>query len=90
MSYDMIDRFLRNNLGDDAYEEYSAALDAINTPFTDREKSILKFTIHNFIHDAYSRMNAAAQDKINIYFKKGDVERFHQDAKDAEELLKKL
>lgn len=29
MSYDMIDRFLRNNLGDDDYAEYSAALDAL-------------------------------------------------------------
>lgn len=27
MSYDMIDRFLRNNLDDDDYAEYSAALD---------------------------------------------------------------
>jgi hypothetical protein len=27
MSYDMIDRFLRNNLGDDDYAYYSAALD---------------------------------------------------------------
>jgi hypothetical protein len=29
MSYDMIDRYLRNNLGDDDYAKYSAALDAI-------------------------------------------------------------
>jgi len=29
MSYDMIDRFLRNNLGDDDYAEYSAALDSL-------------------------------------------------------------
>ena len=28
MSYDMIDRYLRNNLHDDDYAEYSAALDA--------------------------------------------------------------
>jgi hypothetical protein len=27
--YDMIDRFLRNNLGDDDYAEYSAALDRL-------------------------------------------------------------
>ena len=26
--YDTVDRFLRNNLGDDDYAEYSAALDA--------------------------------------------------------------
>jgi hypothetical protein len=32
MSYDMIDRFLRNNLGDDDYAEYSAALDALASP----------------------------------------------------------
>jgi len=29
MSYEMIDRYLRNNLGDDDYAEYSAALDAL-------------------------------------------------------------
>jgi hypothetical protein len=32
MSYDMIDRFLRNNLGDDDYAEYSAALDELVAP----------------------------------------------------------
>ena len=32
MNYDMIDRFLRNNLGDDDYAEYSAALDSLCTP----------------------------------------------------------
>jgi len=32
MSYDMIDRFLRNNLDDDNYAEYSAALDELCTP----------------------------------------------------------
>lgn len=32
MSYDMIDRFLRNNLSDDDYAEYSAALDSLCTP----------------------------------------------------------
>lgn len=32
MSYEMIDRFLRNNLGDDDYAEYSAALEAIASP----------------------------------------------------------
>ncbi len=32
MSYDMIDRFLRNNLGDDDYAEFSAALDSLCTP----------------------------------------------------------
>ena len=28
-AYDMIDRFLRNNLGDDDYAEFSAALDSL-------------------------------------------------------------
>jgi hypothetical protein len=41
MSYDMIDRFLRNNLGDDDYAEYSAALDELCTqprqPLTDEQ-----------------------------------------------------
>ena len=32
MSYDLIDRFLRNNLYDDDYKEYSAALDELYTP----------------------------------------------------------
>ena len=32
MSYDMIDRFLRNNLGDGDYAEYSDALNALCTP----------------------------------------------------------
>lgn len=28
-AYEMIDRFLRNNLGDDDYTEFSAALDSV-------------------------------------------------------------
>ena len=32
MSYEMIDRFLRNSLDDDAYAEYSAALDSACAP----------------------------------------------------------
>jgi hypothetical protein len=32
MSYDMIDRFLRNNLDDDDYAKYSDALNALCTP----------------------------------------------------------
>ena len=31
-AYEMIDRFLRNNLGDNDYAEYSEALDAIYVP----------------------------------------------------------
>jgi hypothetical protein len=38
MSYDMIDRFLRNNLGDDDYAEYSAALDSLCTPQPKQEQ----------------------------------------------------
>ena len=37
MSYDMIDRFLRNNLGDDDYAEFSAALDELCTPPAQRK-----------------------------------------------------
>lgn len=37
MSYDMIDRFLRNNLNDDDYAEYSAALDELCTPPAQQE-----------------------------------------------------
>lgn len=58
--------------------------------FTEREIAILRIAVHRFASQAYARMDAAAQDKSNLYFKKGDVEKFHQDAKDAEELLKKL
>lgn len=37
MSYDMIDRFLRNNLDDDSYAEYSAALDELCAPPAQRK-----------------------------------------------------
>ena len=37
MSYDMIDRFLRNNLDDDNYAEYSAALDELCAPPAQRK-----------------------------------------------------
>ena len=36
-AYDMVDRFLRNNLCDDDYAEYSAALDSLYTTTTRRE-----------------------------------------------------
>jgi hypothetical protein len=32
MNYDMIDRFLWNNLGEDDYVKYSAALNSLCTP----------------------------------------------------------
>ncbi|CAB4131361.1 hypothetical protein UFOVP121_85 [uncultured Caudovirales phage] len=37
MNYDMIYRFLRNNLDDDNYAEYSAALDELCTPPSQRK-----------------------------------------------------
>ncbi len=41
MSYEMIDRYLRNNLHDDDYADYSAALDAVaagkKTPLTEAQ-----------------------------------------------------
>lgn len=41
MTYDMIDRFLRNNLSDDDYEEYSSALNSIaNPPKEIRERQL--------------------------------------------------
>ena len=43
MSYDMIDRFLRNNLNDDDYAEYSAALDELCTPPAQQEPVALKW-----------------------------------------------
>ena len=54
MNYDMIDRFLRNNLGDDDYAEYSAALNSLCTPpqrtwvgLTDREIDELWTSLHD-------------------------------------------
>ena len=40
MNYEMIDRFLRNNLGDDDYAEYSAALDSLCTPSKVEQESV--------------------------------------------------
>jgi len=55
MSYDMIDRFLRNNLGDDDYAEYSTALDSLCTPqqrtwvgLTDDERNLIS-TSHAYV-----------------------------------------
>ena len=51
MSYDMIDRFLRNNLNDDDYAEYSAALDELCTPqrtwvsLTDEERKLVRNSV---------------------------------------------
>ena len=57
---------------------------------TDRENAVMRFALHNFMTDAYARMNAAAQDKDSRYFKPGAVEAFAKDAKDAEALMAKL
>lgn len=57
---------------------------------TDRENSIILFALHRFMSDAYARLNAAAQDKDNRYFKPGSVDAFTKDIKDAEMLITKL
>jgi len=56
MSYDMIDRFLRNNLDDADYAEYSAALDALcgpqpHKPLTDEQSLILRKMIDHYGDD---------------------------------------
>ena len=57
---------------------------------TDREQSIVRFAVHRFMTDAYSRLAAAAQDKDGRFFGPGAADAFAKDARDAEELLKKL
>lgn len=55
-----------------------------------REQAIIRCALVYFIADAYTQMNAAAQDKDNRRYKPGDVDAFFKDAKDAEALLEKL
>ena len=44
-AYEMIDRFLRNNLYDDDYAEYSAALDLVlSTPVAQPEQTTINPT----------------------------------------------
>ena len=68
MNYDMIDRFLRNNLGDDDYAEYSAALDALCTPqrtwvgLTDEEIEARAINFYN--PEMYKRAVLWAQEKL--------------------------
>ena len=57
---------------------------------TDRENSIIIYALHRFMSQAYARMDEAAQDKYNFYFKPGDVDAFSKDAWDAKLLIAKL
>lgn len=59
-------------------------------PVSDRENAIIRFALHQFMSNAYSNMNAAAQDKDSRYYTAGAVEKFAKDAKDAEALLSRL
>lgn len=59
-------------------------------PVADRENAIIRFALHQFMSNAYSHMNAAAQDKDNRHYTAGAVEKFTKDAKDAEALLSRL
>jgi hypothetical protein len=59
-------------------------------PFTDRENTIIRLALHQFMSNAYSHMNAAAQDKDGRRYTLGAVEKFAKDAKDAEALLSQL
>ncbi len=59
-------------------------------PVTDRENAIIRFALHQFMSNAYSHMDAAAQDKDGRRYALDAVERFAKDAKDAEALLSRL
>lgn len=59
-------------------------------PVSDRENAIIRFALHQFMSNAYSNMNAAAQDKDSRHYTVGAVEKFAKDAKDAEALLSRL
>lgn len=59
-------------------------------PVSDRENAIIRFALHKFMSNAYSNMNAAAQDKDSRHYTVGAVEKFAKDAKDAEALLSRL
>jgi len=73
--YEMIDRFLRNNLGDDDYEEYLEALDQLCQPtprtwvgLTDEEvakcyaDSAEKYN-NNFSKEFYKNIEAKLKEK---------------------------
>ena len=59
-------------------------------PVSDRENAIIRFALHQFMSNAYSHMNAAAQDKDSRHYTVSAVEKFAKDAKDAEALLSRL
>ena len=48
-SYDMIDRFLRNNLYDDDYESYSEALHEVATPPAAQRKPLTKWQAQDIV-----------------------------------------
>lgn len=74
----------------DALREALAEQPAQQEPVADRENAIIRFALHQFMSNAYSHMNAAAQDKDNRHYTAGAVEKFAKDAKDAEALLSRL
>lgn len=55
---------------------------------TKRQQAVLRFALHRFMTDAYGRANLAAQDARGRTFPTGTAERFLQDAKDAEDLMR--
>ncbi len=57
---------------------------------TDRERSVVWFALHRFMHEAYGLANEALQDKKGLRFKPGAADAFHQDAHDAGEIISKL
>ena len=73
-----------------ALREALAEQPAQQEPVTDRENAIIRFALHQFMSNAYSHMDAAAQDKDGRRYALDAVERFAKDAKDAEALLSRL
>jgi hypothetical protein len=71
MSYDMIDRFLRNNLYDDDYKDYSDALDELCVPkrtwigLTDAEIDALDMSIDGTVYDFVRAVEAKLKEKQN-------------------------
>jgi hypothetical protein len=57
---------------------------------TDRERSVVLFALHRFMHEAYGLANEALQDKRGLRFKPGAADAFHQGAHDAGEIISKL
>ena len=59
-------------------------------PVSDRENSIIRFALHQFMSNAYAHLTAAAQDKEGKRYPSEAVEKFAKDAEDAQALLKRL